>query len=542
MSENKNIKKDEYPKINLTHRRSSRLRGVGPPLSPSFYLARSNSLDSNLERYQNRSPIPSFSNSPKSTLNLVQDTCNYLKQNRSTNSSIGDGKPNFGFNLSGNSSSNFSIFNMCTIPPVSTTNTLTNSTIQNVGQNNLLNPMQNLIQNSPFTDYIEVPKSLINESYKFYGTINDHANFREADDKDQYISASKWLKYLEQRVCSNELARLSLAKATAKGPARTIILDFAGDSNSWTDFKDKVTERYTRRDYKDSAIRIAEVFSSGRKKNQSYELFINEVLHTLQEIHDYTPDLFTPVGLAKSIFLASIPAGLRQKIDVSTSSIPQGIKALEMQLDQNRDRYQIEHRAQNDELLYLKRNSEVRRNVPSETNAVVTVPRVGAENKKGNIFQGTRLVNQENIGQSEPQKGQENPKKGCFGCGKDDHWVAGCPRVRLAQSKNSGGFRNFRNDPRGQVYSGSDFRNDQRGQGYRGGRPNFRGNRPNFNYSRGNRQNFNNFRGNRPARGGGDPRGQVHAVTEMQEEIQQVDPEGEVYDPGLYDNYDYTEE
>ena len=48
MSENKkNI--NEYLKINLTHQRSSRLRGIGPPLSPSFYLARSNSLDSNLD-------------------------------------------------------------------------------------------------------------------------------------------------------------------------------------------------------------------------------------------------------------------------------------------------------------------------------------------------------------------------------------------------------------------------------------------------------------------------------------------------------------
>ena len=94
-----------------------------------------------------------------------------------------------------------------------------------------------------------------------------------------------------------------------------IISDCASNSASWQKFKTKVIDRSTRRDFQDSAIKVAEIFTARHKKNQSYEISLNKILNTLQEIQNYNPNLFTPIDLTKSIFLASIPAALRHEFD-----------------------------------------------------------------------------------------------------------------------------------------------------------------------------------------------------------------------------------
>ena len=565
-NENHSDSENSSPKINLTNRRSSRLRGAGPPLSPSHYLTRSHSLESSIDRYQHKSPIPHF-NYPRSTVKLVENTCQYLQQHHSPNAtSIGQGKPNYSSNFSRNLSPNFSLLKMTSIPPTSTqqtpplnTNPTTTQLSTSTTQTNTQGLPSASVQSSqtgsvaqqlqtssflasPFSDYIDVPKSLINESFKFYGTFNDHSNYKDADDKDQYVSASKWLKYLEQRVANNELARLSLAKATARGPARAIVLEYAGDSLSWLSFKDKVIERYTRRDFKDSAIRVAEVFSGGRKKNQSYELFINEILHTLQEINDYSPDLFTPVGLSKCIFLASIPSGLRQKIDVSVSSIPQCIKLLEMQLDQNRDRYQIEHRAPCDELLYVKRNVEVKQNVPLESNAVVQVKNSNSGQTKSNIFQGTRLVQQNDIVQHKPSYQRRVIR--CFYCREPNHLIRDCKAPGVNRPGiDSSGMGEVRNDQRGHrgndLRGPSTYRNDQKGQSTY--KRDFRDQRDSGIVQGKDRNGtaFRSFRGRSSGRSRNANRGQVLAITDGVEELV---PESEGHaNYEDYENYDYVD-
>ena len=458
----------------LVNRRSSRLQGQQPPLSPSHYLSRRpRSLDSSTEKFEEKSPVPIF---PKSSIALVQETCDFLRRNQAPNSSSGSGKPNSVSNFTGNlNSNNFQLTMtsansvLTSTPSINTSTSISNQTLTSQSLNSqIMNPGQFLqLPTSPFSDYIEVPKSLILESFKFYGTQNDHSTFKENDDRDPYITATKWLTYLEQRVTTNELARLSLAKATARGPARAIILDYASNSAPWQEFKTKVIERYTRRDFQDSAIKVAEIFSAGRKKNQSYEIFINEILNTLQEIQNYNPNLFTPIGLTKSLFLASIPATLRHKFDTDKLSIPECIKKLEQQLDQNRDRFAIDHRASADELLYIKRSGIVEQKVPLEgANAVMTVRNHVENEGKGNIFQGTRLVKQENSSGSSGANVSANRGQSrqvyCYNCNQPNHFASNCTAPRVPSGRNYNGQGGNRG--RGRGFRGN-YRENRSGRG-----------------------------------------------------------------------------
>ena len=86
-------------------------------------------------------------------------------------------------------------------------------------------------------------------------------------------------------------------------------------------------------------------------------------------------------------------------------SIPECIKKLAQQLDEI-PRFVIDHMVSADKLLYIKRSGTVEQKVPLEkANVVMTVQNQLRNERKGNIFQGTRLVQQEN---SSDTKGSTN--------------------------------------------------------------------------------------------------------------------------------------
>ena len=238
-------------------------------------------------------------------------------------------------------------------------------------------------QISQFLDYSEVQKSIKWKSFKFYVIQNDHNNFTKSNDRDLYVTTIKWFTYLEQRVVIDKLARLALACDSAIA----IILVYASNSASWQKFMRKEIDRYICEDFQVSAIPVAEI----------YEIYFNEILNILQKIQNDNPNLFFRIGLIKSIFLASILAALRQKFEIDELLFSECIDKSAQKVNGNGDRLVIEHRVGANKLSHTNRfrSGTVEQSVPLEgINAVITMQNELRKDRKGNIFQGTRLVQQ----------------------------------------------------------------------------------------------------------------------------------------------------
>ena len=146
----------------------------------------------------------------------MQETCDFFLRNQSSNSSSGSGKPNSVSNSAGNLNSNTFQLTMTSTNSIISSSLSINISPSISNQTSISQMITLQIMNScqflhlptfPSSDYIEVPKSLILESFKFYGTQSNHSTFKENDDCDPYITTLKWLMCLEQWVASNELAR-----------------------------------------------------------------------------------------------------------------------------------------------------------------------------------------------------------------------------------------------------------------------------------------------------------------------------------------------